>query len=50
VQGYEAIDSLWLMVTNGDVLGGGRPILTGPAFIDSRNVGTIAQYAAKGTR
>jgi simple sugar transport system substrate-binding protein len=50
VQGYEAIDSLWLMITNGDVLGGGRAILTGPAFIDSRNVGTIAQYAAKGTR
>ncbi len=50
LQGYEAIDSLWLLITNGDILGGGRPILTGPAFIDSKNVGAIARYAAKGTR
>ncbi|HLI97640.1 MAG TPA: substrate-binding domain-containing protein [Candidatus Baltobacteraceae bacterium] len=50
LQGYEAVDTLWLLITNGDVLGGGRPILTGPTFIDSSNVGAIAQYAAKGTR
>jgi simple sugar transport system substrate-binding protein len=50
VQGYEAIDSLWLFRTNADVLGGGQTVLTGPAFIDSSNIGTIAQYAARGTR
>lgn len=50
LQGYEAIDSLWLYKTNGDVLGGGRTVLTGPSFIDSSNVGTVAKYAARGTR
>jgi simple sugar transport system substrate-binding protein len=49
-QGYEAVDSLWLWITNGDVIGGGRAILTGPAFIDAHNIGTVAQYAARGTR
>ena len=50
LQGYEAIDALWLNVTNGDMIGGGLPLLTGPTFIDATNVGAIATYAAKGTR
>jgi simple sugar transport system substrate-binding protein len=50
VQGYEAIDSLWLYLTNGDVLGGGQTVLTGPSFIDSTNVAKVAQYAERGTR
>ena len=50
LQGYEAIDSLWLFKTNADVLGGGQTVLTGPAFIDASNIGTIAPYAARGTR
>jgi simple sugar transport system substrate-binding protein len=50
VQGYEAIDALWLNITNGDVIGGGQPVLTGPSFIDASNIRTIVQYAAKGTR
>jgi simple sugar transport system substrate-binding protein len=50
VQGYEAIDSLWLYLTNGDVLGGGQTVLTGPSFIDSSNVGKVATYAQRGTR
>jgi simple sugar transport system substrate-binding protein len=50
LQGYESVDSLWLYKTNANVLGGGRTVLTGPAFIDSSNVGTIAQYAQRGTR
>ncbi len=50
VQGYEAIDTLWLYLTNGDVLGGGQPVLTGPAFVDASNIGAIAKYAAHGTR
>lgn len=49
-QGYEAVDALWLLVTNGDTIGGGRPILTGPAFLDSTNVNAVAQFAARGTR
>jgi simple sugar transport system substrate-binding protein len=50
LQGYEAIDSLWLYLTNGDTLGGGQTVLTGPAFIDSSNVAKVAEYAERGTR
>jgi simple sugar transport system substrate-binding protein len=50
VQGYESIDSLWLYLTNGDVLGGGQTVLTGPSFIDSSNVAKVAAYALRGTR
>jgi simple sugar transport system substrate-binding protein len=32
------------------VIGGGQPVLTGPAFIDAKNVASITEYAAKGTR
>ena len=50
VQGYESVDSLWLYLTNGDVLGGGQTVLTGPSFIDSSNVAQVAAYAQRGTR
>jgi simple sugar transport system substrate-binding protein len=50
VQGYEAIDALWLYISNGDIIGGGQPLLTGPAFLDSNNIAIIAPYAARGTR
>ena len=50
VQGYEAIDLLWLYITNGDVVGGGQPLLTGPAFVDAHNIATVAAFAARGTR
>ncbi len=50
LQGYESVDSLWLYLTNGDVLGGGQTTLTGPAFIDSTNVAQVATYAERGTR
>jgi simple sugar transport system substrate-binding protein len=50
VQGYEAIDSLWLYKNNDDVIGGGKTVLTGPAFIDASNVAAISKYAARGTR
>ncbi|MFE4757996.1 substrate-binding domain-containing protein [Streptomyces mirabilis] len=51
LQGYLAVDSLWLYKTNGNYSGGGeQPILTGPAFVDKSNVDTVAQFAAKGTR
>jgi simple sugar transport system substrate-binding protein len=50
LQGYEAVDSLWLYLTNGNVLGGGKPVLTGPAIVDSQNIAQIAKFAAAGTR
>ncbi|OIJ67776.1 sugar ABC transporter substrate-binding protein [Streptomyces mangrovisoli] len=51
LQGYLAVDSLWLYKNNGNYMGGGeQPVLTGPAFVDKTNVDAVAQYAAKGTR
>ncbi|MEJ5943953.1 substrate-binding domain-containing protein [Pseudokineococcus basanitobsidens] len=50
LQGYEAIDAAYLYLTNGNVLGGGEPVLTGPAFVDSDNVADVAAYAEAGTR
>jgi len=50
LQGYEAVDSLWLYLTNGNVIGGGQVVLTGPSFVDASNVDAVAKYAARGTR
>ncbi|TME35764.1 MAG: sugar ABC transporter substrate-binding protein [Chloroflexi bacterium] len=50
LQGYLAVDSLWLYLNNGDTIGGGKTVLTGPSFITKDNIEAIAQYASKGTR
>lgn len=50
LQGYEAVDELWLYERNGDVIGGGKPVLTGPAIVDKSNADTVAPYADRGTR
>ncbi len=50
LQGYLAVDSLWLYKTNGNTIGGGTNVATGPAFIDNSNIDAVAQFAANGTR
>jgi simple sugar transport system substrate-binding protein len=50
LQGYESVDSLWLFLTNANVIGGGQTVLTGPAFIDAANVAKVSQYALAGNR
>uniref|UniRef100_UPI003D8B0689 sugar ABC transporter substrate-binding protein n=1 Tax=Gordonia sp. B7-2 TaxID=3420932 RepID=UPI003D8B0689 len=50
LQGYLAVDQLWLYLNNRNVIGGGQPTLTGPAFIDQTNIDAIAEYARNGTR
>jgi ABC-type sugar transport system substrate-binding protein len=51
LQGYLAVDALWLYKANGNFSGGGTaPVLTGPAFVTKDNVDTIAKFAEKGTR
>jgi len=51
LQGYLAVDALWLYKTNGNFSGGSTaPVLTGPAFITKDNVDQVAKFAAKGTR
>ncbi|WP_030681458.1 sugar ABC transporter substrate-binding protein [Streptomyces cellulosae] len=51
LQGYLAVDALWLYRTNGNFSGGGvAPVLTGPAFVTKANVAAVARFAAAGTR
>lgn len=51
LQGYLAVDALWLYRTNGNISGGGvSPVLTGPAFVTKANVASVARFAARGTR
>ncbi|MEU0943061.1 substrate-binding domain-containing protein [Streptomyces canus] len=51
LQGYLAVDSLWLYRTNGNISGGGvAPVLTGPALVTRTNVAAVAKFAAAGTR
>jgi simple sugar transport system substrate-binding protein len=50
LQGYLAVDSLWLYKTNGNIIGGGLPVATGPAFVDKENIDTFAEFAEGGTR
>jgi simple sugar transport system substrate-binding protein len=50
LQGYEAVDSLWLYKTNGNVLGGGKPTLTGPFLVDKSNIAVVGKFAEGGTR
>lgn len=50
LQGYLAVDSLYLYITNRNDIGGGKPVLTGPSFVDSSNIDAILPYTAKNTR
>lgn len=50
LQGYLAVDALWLHRTNGHVIGGGEVVLTGPYFVDKSNVDRIETFAGRGTR
>lgn len=50
LQGYLAIDGLWLFKNNKNLIGGGEPTLTGPSFIDGSNIDAVAELAKAGTR
>jgi simple sugar transport system substrate-binding protein len=50
LQGYMSVDSLWLYKANGNVLGGGKPTLTGPFLVDKSNIDFVGKFAAGGTR
>ncbi|MFD0691710.1 sugar ABC transporter substrate-binding protein [Actinomadura fibrosa] len=50
LQGYGAVDELWLLKNNGNVIGGGRPVLTGPAIVTKDNAGALEAFANRGTR
>ncbi|MFF9124992.1 sugar ABC transporter substrate-binding protein [Streptomyces sp. NPDC014889] len=50
LQGYQAVDLLWLYKYNGDVLGGGRSVLTGPQIVTKDQAATLEEYTKRGTR
>ncbi|MFE3771665.1 sugar ABC transporter substrate-binding protein [Streptomyces sp. NPDC059122] len=50
LQGYQAVDLLWLYKYNADVLGGGKPVLTGPQVITKQDAAALQQYTQRGTR
>ncbi len=50
LQGYLAVDALWLYRINGNVSGGAAPVLTGPAFVTKAEADSVAGFAAAGTR
>ena len=50
VQGYMAVTALYLNLKNGNDLGGGGPVLTGPSFVDADNIDVILPFAQNNTR
>ncbi len=50
VQGYLAVTALWLNLSNGNDIGGGKPVLTGPSFVDKTNIAQILPYTAANKR
>lgn len=44
LQGYLAVDSLWLYTFNGAMIGGGEPVLTGPTFVTEDNISELARF------
>jgi simple sugar transport system substrate-binding protein len=50
VQGYLAVQSLYLNLKNGNDIGGGQPVLTGPSFVDSSNIDVILPFTEQNTR
>lgn len=49
-QGYLPIVMLKLYRENGNTLGGGLPVFTGPGFVDESNADEVGQYTQRGTR
>jgi simple sugar transport system substrate-binding protein len=50
LQGYLPIAMLVLYHDNLNTVGGGQPVLTGPAFVTKDNVGPVTDLVGKGTR
>ena len=50
LQGYEAVDLLWLYRYNKDTLGGGQAVLTGPQIVTKDDADALLSYAKRGTR
>ena len=50
LQGYDSIDALWQNYRGGFKVGGGLPVLTGPAIVDKTNAPAVLKFAQEGIR
>jgi simple sugar transport system substrate-binding protein len=50
LQGYMAVTQLYLFKKNGNILGGGKAVLTGPYFVDQSNIDTVLPFIQNNTR
>jgi len=49
-QGYLPVTFLALQMRNGDTVGGGQPVYSGPGFVTVENAAQVAEFAQNGTR
>ena len=49
-QGYLGVQFLYLDAINGNQVGGGRPVYSGPALVTKENADEVLEYAKNGTR
>ena len=45
-----AVTMLWMSITNGNDIGGGKPTLTGPSIVDKTNIAQILPYTKNNRR
>src|SRR3954467_2462985 len=50
LQGYLSVLELYLYKKNGNIMGGGEAVLTGPSFVDKSNIATILPFVKANTR
>ena len=50
VQGYLGVTGIYLKVLNGNDIGGGQPVYSGPAIITKDNAEPVLKFAKNGTR
>jgi simple sugar transport system substrate-binding protein len=50
VQGFMSVTSLYLYIKNGNDMGGGSAVLTGPSFVDKDNIARVLPFVKNNTR
>ena len=50
VQGYLGVTGIYLNLINGNDIGGGQPVYSGPAIITKENAEQVLEFAENGTR
>ena len=50
VQGYLGVTGIYLKLLNGNDIGGGQPVYSGPAIITKDNADSVLKFAKNGTR